>query len=97
MTVRSKVIGDPIGPLLFSNIMQLLLESLESELALGYLVDLTLGGPQSVVAADVQLVSEVGRVMVSMSANVSLSRIPTLLSVIQFYNRSSESQRPISF
>ena len=40
--------GDPIGPLLLSNTIQPLLESLESELPLGYLDDLTLGGPQSV-------------------------------------------------
>jgi len=52
---------DPIGPLLFSNTIQPLLESLESELPLGYLDDLTLGGPQSVVAADVRCVTEVGQ------------------------------------
>ena len=55
--------GDPIGPLLFSNTIHPLLESLESEVPLGYLDDLMLGDPQSVVAADVWRVSEVGRMM----------------------------------
>ena len=38
-----------------------LLESMVSELPLGYLDDLTLGGEQSVVAKDVERVAEVGQ------------------------------------
>ena len=52
--------GDPLGPLMFSNAVQPLLESLGSELTVGYLDDLTLGGLQSQVAKDVQRVIEVG-------------------------------------
>lgn len=42
--------GDPLGPLMFCNAVQPLLESLGSELTVGYLDDLTLGGLQSQVA-----------------------------------------------
>ena len=45
--------GDPVGPLLFCNSIQPLLSSLESELNLGYLDDVSLGGPVDTVAADV--------------------------------------------
>ena len=37
--------GDPLGPLLFCNTIQPLLDSLRSTLTLGYLDDVTLGGP----------------------------------------------------
>jgi len=46
--------GDPLGPLLFSNTAQPLLQSLSSALTLGCLDDVTLGGSLDVVAADVQ-------------------------------------------
>jgi len=52
--------GDPMGPLLFSNAIHPLLASLKSELTLGYLNDLTLGGHQSKVAEAVQKVDELG-------------------------------------
>jgi len=55
--------GDPIGPLLFSNTEQPLLESMGAELTLGYLDDLTLGSHQSQIAKDVQRVIEEGRAM----------------------------------
>ena len=55
--------GDPIGPLLFCNTVQPLLESLQSELPLGYLDDFTLGGEQSVVAKDVERVAEMGQAL----------------------------------
>ena len=45
--------GDPLGPLLFCSIIHPLITSLSSDLTLGYLDDLTLAGPQSVVAADI--------------------------------------------
>ena len=44
--------GDPLGPLLFCNTIHPLLVSLKSELAIGYLDDLTLAGDQSSVADD---------------------------------------------
>jgi len=45
--------GDPLGPLLFSNTIQPLLLSMNSELNLGYLDDVTLAGPADIVASDV--------------------------------------------
>lgn len=62
--------GDPIGSLCFSNAIHPVLSSLRSTLNLGYLDDVTLGGPQAVVAADVQsIVSECGRL--GLTLNVS--------------------------
>jgi len=37
--------GDPVGPLLFCNTIQPLLSSLDSDVKLGFLDDVTLGGP----------------------------------------------------
>jgi len=45
--------GDPVGPLLFCNSVQPLLNSMDSVLTLGFLDDFTLGGPAEVVARDV--------------------------------------------
>lgn len=62
--------GDPLGPLLFSNALHPLLLSLESDVTLGYLDDVTLGGPEDKVAADVQRVADVGCAM-GLQLNVS--------------------------
>ena len=48
--------GDPLGPLLFCLPLQPILLKLSSALTLGYLDDLTLGGEESVVAADVEMI-----------------------------------------
>ena len=53
--------GDPLGPLLFSNDIQPLLNSLKSELTVGYLDDLTLAGTEAVVENDVKRVIDCGR------------------------------------
>ena len=45
--------GDPIGPLLFCNTIHPLMSSLKSNLSLGYLDDVTLGGTVKTVASDV--------------------------------------------
>ena len=42
--------GDPLGPLLFSNTLHPVLSSLHAELNLGYLDDVSLGGPAETVA-----------------------------------------------
>ena len=55
--------GDPLGPLLFCSTIHPLISSLSSDLTLGYLDDLTLAGPQSVVAADIQQVMAEGSKM----------------------------------
>lgn len=53
--------GDPLGPLLFCNTVQPLLDSLQSVLTLGYLDDVSLGGSQNSVAADVSRIIESGQ------------------------------------
>lgn len=55
--------GDPLGPLLFSNTIQPLLHRLSSNLQLGYLDDLTLGGPIDSVCRDVAEIREAGAEM----------------------------------
>jgi len=62
--------GDPLGPLLFSNTVQLLLPSLQTELALGLLDDFSLDGHQNQVTRDVQQIIEVG-VRMGLSLNVN--------------------------
>ena len=52
--------GDPLGPLLFCLTIHPLLTSLQSDLTLGYLDDLTLAGHQSTVSTDVQRVLDMG-------------------------------------
>jgi len=48
--------GDPLGPLLFCLPLQPVLMKLASDMTLGYMDDLSLGGEESVVAADVEFV-----------------------------------------
>ena len=45
--------GDPLGPLLFSLTLHPIIESLQSDLVLGYLDDLALGGSLNVVENDI--------------------------------------------
>ena len=68
--------GDPIGPLLFCNTVQPLLESMHSDLPLGYLDDFTLGGEQSVVAKDVKRVADIGQAM-GLTLNISKCELIT--------------------
>ena len=55
--------GDPVGPLLFCNSIQPMLSSLESELNLGHLDDVSLGGLVDTVAADVTRIAKEGSEM----------------------------------
>ena len=50
--------GDPLGRLLFSLPLQPVLHSLESDLGVGFLDDLTIGGEIEAVARDVRVISE---------------------------------------
>jgi hypothetical protein len=68
--------GDPIGPLLFCNTIHPLLESLKSELTIGYLDDMTLAGDQTTVAEDVQHIMTEGARM-GLLLNVSKCEIIT--------------------
>jgi hypothetical protein len=52
--------GDPLGPVLFCSTIQPLLISLDSEFKVGYMDDLTLGGPEAEVARDVDMVRRKG-------------------------------------
>jgi len=52
--------GDPIGPLLFCNTIHPLLSSLQAHLTLGFLDDVTLGGPVKTVASDVAEIIRLG-------------------------------------
>ena len=52
--------GDPLGPLLFCLTLQPLLNSLSSPLKVGYLDDITLGGPIDLVNTDVSTIISTG-------------------------------------
>jgi hypothetical protein len=52
--------GDPLGPLLFCATIHPMLQSLSSNLIIGYLDDITLGGPENVVASDVDFIMNTG-------------------------------------
>src|SRR6218665_3289897 len=55
--------GDPLGPLLFSLPLQPMLQALESELKIGFLDDITLGGEAGRVAHDIEVVAELDTTM----------------------------------
>jgi hypothetical protein len=52
--------GDPLGPTLFCLTIHPMLQSLSSELRVGYMDDITLGGPEDVVAQDVSQIKNEG-------------------------------------
>ncbi|MCI0565027.1 MAG: reverse transcriptase domain-containing protein, partial [Nitrososphaera sp.] len=52
--------GDPLGPFIFCLTIHPLLQSLRSNLVIGYMDDVTLAGPDYVVAADVEYISSQG-------------------------------------
>ena len=52
--------GDPLGPSLFCATIHPLLSSLTSILRLGYMDDVTVGGPESQIASDVETIRSKG-------------------------------------
>jgi len=48
--------GDPLGPMLFCLTIHPLLLRLKSEIRIGFLDDVTLGGPENVVSYDITMV-----------------------------------------
>jgi hypothetical protein len=52
--------GDPLGPLIFCLTIQPLLQSLSSEFIVGYIDDITIGGPRDTVSRDVNVISADG-------------------------------------
>jgi len=81
MSDEGPQLGDPMGPLLFSSAIHPLLASLKSELTLGYLDDLTLGGHQSKVSEAVHKVDELGR-QLGLELNVSKCELIAAESVV---------------
>jgi len=65
-----------MGPLLFCNTIQPLLDSLRSTLTLGYLDDVTLGGPQDEAGSDVSRIIEVGQSL-GLQLNVAKCQVVT--------------------
>src|SRR6218665_780341 len=55
--------GNPLGPLLFSLPLQPMLQALESELKIGFIDDITLGGEAWRVAHDIEVVAELETTM----------------------------------
>ena len=66
--------GDPLGPLLFSIAIHELAASLQSELNVWYLDDVTVGGEPSVVLADLRKIQSVSQ-QIGLSLNNSKSEI----------------------
>jgi hypothetical protein len=55
--------GDPLGPLIFCLTIHPLLQSLDSELVVSYIDDVTIGGPEQSVASDVDNLSTNGALL----------------------------------
>ena len=53
--------GDPLGPLLFCLTIQPLLKSMQSQLVVGFMDDVTLGGNQASVSTDIKSVASKGK------------------------------------
>jgi len=82
------------GPLLFSNIVQPLLPSLQTELVLGYLDDFSLGGHQNQVARDVQQIIDVGvRMGLSLNVNKVIADPDILPSRTHFFRAHCNPRR----
>ena len=52
--------GDPLGPLIFCLSIHPLLQSLSSDFVVGYMDDITVGGQETIVARDVNLIKTMG-------------------------------------
>ena len=79
--------GDPLGPLLFCLPLQPVLHSMQSDLCIGYLDDLSLGGSPETVANDIAS-------LVSLNASFGLN---LNLNKCEFYSPSIDSSKHPSF
>jgi hypothetical protein len=52
--------GDPLGPLIFCLSIHPLLRQLSSHLVVGFMDDITIGGPHEVVTSDVRIIKAIG-------------------------------------
>ena len=75
--------GDPLGPLLFCLSIHPFLESMNSELVIGYMDDITIGGPESTVANDIEnfqaAASSIGLSLNTSKCELISGSIPNLL------------------
>jgi len=83
---------DPLGPLLFSNTVQPLLQSLSSAVTVSYLDDVTLGGPIDTVVADVQSITTEGEAIVLCLNNVKCEIVAHQQTVITDFTLRSFSR-----
>ena len=78
--------GDPLGPLIFCLTIHPLLQSLDSELVVGYIDDITIGGPEQAVASDVD----------KLSTNGALHGLVLNTDKCECISRSSQLAGPLS-
>ena len=64
--------GDPLGPLLFCLTIHSMLQSLSSDIVIGYLDDITLGGAEPDLAADFSMIQVQGEA-VELKLNINKS------------------------
>jgi hypothetical protein len=81
--------GDPLGPLIFCLTIHPLLQMLSSELVIGYMDDITLGGPEVTVANDVNTLQNNGNqfgvnLNISKCERISKSTSASIVPLTQF-------------
>ena len=77
--------GDPLGPLLFCITIQPLLHMLRSELVVGYIDDITIGGHISTVDEDVTIIKRNGP---SLGLHLNITKCKLISSVMPVQSQS---------
>ena len=77
--------GDPLGPILFCITIQLLLHMLRSELVVGYIDDITIGGHISTVDEDVMIIKRNGP---SLGLHLNITKCELISSVMPVQSQS---------
>src|SRR6218665_2563626 len=78
--------GDPLGPLLFCLPLQPVLHSLTSDLRMGYLDDLSLGGSPGIVAKDIETLASLNS---SIGLNLNLNKCEFYSPSVMAFNYPS--------
>ena len=87
--------GDPLGPLIFCLTIHPTLLSLKSEFLVGYMDDITIGGPVASVASDINAIIDDGNAK-GMHLNVTQCELisndmpPTIIPLDQFIHVISD-------